>query len=523
MGSERILEQVLKEYYTFNKLDVIGIIEYEVETIKSRYINSDLEEKKVIRTNLDDEISSYKDQNAKLYMLSVLLELTMDGNYFDEMISLVHTVGRDFWSWKTKYQLYEQLARKMFKYSFLYCSERAEKLAELYRIIIEDMKATLNLPLQEIPLSERDSNFVIVLTNQFLVINHGPTKTAMDRCNTLMRCLGKQVILINTAEVLSLLQKLPLHTMDGANYNKPLLEYSYIEYQGLDIPYVQCEKIMPNEEIMLFLLDFIMEKRPQYILNIGGHSPFTELCDMIVPTICIGLSPSAIEHHCGRLQVVGKKLEQEDDLIIKALGKSREDYIEGCFTSSIPMEKISISKRDLGVEEDDFVCALVGGRLNSEITREFVEVMTSTTSSKVKFITMGHFDKGYKTYAEEIEGFSDKWIDLGLIDNVMGVFEQCDLYINPKRRGGGTSVIEAMSEGVPAVTIRYGDVYTNAGEEFAVENYSEMSLLIEKYHTDEDFYHEMSLKAKERADFMLDTDKQMCLFMEAAERKLGIR
>lgn len=40
----------------------------------------------------------------------------------------------------------------------------------------------------------------------------------------------------------------------------------------------------------------------------------------------------------------------------------------------------------------------------------------------------------------------------------MAVDELMDLYVNPKRSGGGYSIIEAFSVGIPGVTLRNGDI-----------------------------------------------------------------
>ena len=89
---------------------------------------------------------------------------------------------------------------------------------------------------------------------------------------------------------------------------------------------------------------------------------------------------------------------------------------------------------------------------------------------------------------------------------MLSFMEHMDLYINPTRMGGGTSSVEAMDKGVPVVTVRRGDVYTNTGEDFGVENYEEMLKLIERYRTDKEFYQKMSERAKERAAYLQDTD-----------------
>jgi hypothetical protein len=51
-----------------------------------------------------------------------------------------------------------------------------------------------------IPARERNKNVVVVMTNQFLGILHGPTQTALDRCHVLQTTMDKDVFLVNTAE-----------------------------------------------------------------------------------------------------------------------------------------------------------------------------------------------------------------------------------------------------------------------------------------------------------------------------------
>lgn len=65
--------------------------------------------------------------------------------------------------------------------------------------------------------------------------------------------------------------------------------------------------------------------------------------------------------------------------------------------------------------------------------------------------------------------------------DVVGVLGCMDLYVNPKRLGGGFSVIEAFHAGIPAVSIRYGDVSVAAGEA-AFKAGIEKMLLSERFY-----------------------------------------
>lgn len=105
----------------------------------------------------------------------------------------------------------------------------------------------------------------------------------------------------------------------------------------------------------------------------------------------------------------------------------------------------------------------------------------------------------------------------GLQEDVLAVNECCDLYLNPKRIGGGTSVAEALYKGLPVVTMDYGDGGLGAGKEFHVSDYEEMYELVLKYANDKEFYKLMSEKAKERAQRLMDSKKEFVKIIETME------
>ena len=56
----------------------------------------------------------------------------------------------------------------------------------------------------------KNKDLVIILTSQFLSMNHGPTKTALDRAYILQKYYGKKVFLINTAEMRGMAGEMPV-------------------------------------------------------------------------------------------------------------------------------------------------------------------------------------------------------------------------------------------------------------------------------------------------------------------------
>lgn len=520
MGKKCTLEEALKHW--LGQESYKGIIEEEMARIKDSYVNGQESERAVLEGDIKQRLQACEDINVKLYLCSFLLKLTGHEEWLDAMIDILVSDMALSLSWEIRIQLFGQLSNILFDNAIYQTHERNISMKKMYSGIVKDMTDDIGGKESLIPVAERDRSFVLVITCQYLAMEHGPTKTALDRCSTLIRKLHKKVMLINSGELLKVKNILPICDAIGT-YNDALLQESMVEYEGLKIPFYQCEREMPNKEGILEIVNLVKQLKPLYMVVIGGDSLLADYLSLLVPSITIGTVPSEVSTTMGQLQVIGRPLKEDDWDELRALGKDEKDVIVGRFTSSIPMKKLPVTRRELGISPDWFVCAVVGGRLNDEVTPEFVDMMLRVKDKRIKFAFIGKFDEGYEKYANAYPDFRDRTINLGFTSNILGYLGQCDLYVNPKRRGGGTSVIEAMHEGLPVVAFDYGDVALGCGNEFFVADYEEMAETIERYLLDTDYYELKSKAARKRADEMLDTDKNFCDIIFTAEQRLGIR
>lgn len=143
--------------------------------------------------------------------------------------------------------------------------------------------------------------------------------------------------------------------------------------------------------------------------------------------------------------------------------------------------------------------------MTTELDDYFIEMIEKVLEKNVYIMIIGKMDNCDEK-CQKYKVFKEKTIYLGTQEDVLAVLDHVDLYINPDRTGGGTSVIEAMYKSIPVVTLNHGDVTLGAGETFCVSSYDDMVEKIKKYINDKEYYDFMSQKAKERADYMLDSD-----------------
>ena len=172
-------------------------------------------------------------------------------------------------------------------------------------------KKLIKTELKYIPETERNHNFVLVVTEQFLRMQHGPTKTALDRCRTLINEEKKNVSLVNTAELGSFYSNCLFYNYLQGIYLEDYTAMSEIVWKDIKVPYVQCDNDMPNPEVLDMLLAMVYQLKPEYIVMIGGNSVFANLADNIVPVLAVGLSPSAMETTMVSYQTLTRKLDEE--------------------------------------------------------------------------------------------------------------------------------------------------------------------------------------------------------------------
>ena len=404
-------------------------------------------------------------------------------------------------TWDQKYYLGWQIDTLLFNYCNLGTDKITESLYKNYHAALHSFMSHLN---NLTFIKDRNEELVFVTTQQFLNLTHGPTKTTLDRALVLKRKLGKNVVIINTAELMGT-KSVNLITSVYPNYYDEYLNIDMYEYCGEQFLFVQFDNNMPNIYNSQEFIEFVRKNRSYYIVNIGVESLLIDACSKIVPVVDITLGPSDISKTEATALVIGRDIKPSDNKFLNMVGKSTDYIIKGRFTSSLKSQEHSYTREKFNIPENCFVMTVVGGRLANEMDNKFIDMIDECLLQGAYLCIMGNMDN-YEVICQKDDVFRNHSTYLGMQNDVLAILDLCDLYVNPKRKGGGTSVIEAMYKSIPAISINYGDVALGAGGVFCVDTYEEMKQCIMKYMTDREFYDDMSMKAKARADYMLDSD-----------------
>lgn len=374
----------------------------------------------------------------------------------------------------------------------------SKDLDKLYRFIFLKILDSITNDFE--PIGQADSNLVIFITNQFLGIGHAPTKRTLDYAYTIATAFQKKVMIINDAS----LNFYPCACLEQ-NFHPNFIEnYNHmrtLSYKDLNIPFMQLTGYMPDTYIINETLHKIYQLQPELIYNIGASSPLSDLCSLFTKTACLPCS-SNIPTSMSKYLLVGRNLNEEDRKRIDRM-EPYQEIIETVINYEISESSVEYERAEFQIQEDDFVIGIVGNRLDDEISNEFIEIMEKAIYQwNAHFLIIGPFLNRQK-FNDNISKVENLHFT-GELPEASQAIRLFDIYWNPDRNGGGRSSFEALSQGVPVITRKRGDVYYTCGDEFGVETYDEFLAQTMNYIEDETYFHSMQNRALKRAECLSD-------------------
>ncbi|MFT8352408.1 glycosyltransferase [Clostridium saccharoperbutylacetonicum] len=469
----------------------------------NKYITSINENAKEELKELFQNTFKSQDILFKIYMGSFLITTFKVKEYGEKLLGELLKSNIDK---NQKYYIMYQLISIGFTDIEINNSLDKDKIDRLYDSIFDEFKKSVE-KLEFIPKNDRNKDVIVVFISQLLKLEHGPTKTVLDRCYILSKYLNKKVILINTKELITAKGNIPFFRPAKGNIVEEYSDFNNLQYKDIEIGFYQPKSSMPDENECINILNFIKKEKPYLLINIGGSSITADLAAQIIPMATISTSGNySISKNKGQFFIMGRKPLESDYEYIAKDGHTRDAIIECPFTFELKPQEHEYIREELKISKEKFVIAVVGGRLNDEIDDEFLGVLDNLASKDCFIVTIGNYklsEENRKKYLNLQKNF----MELGFQNDILACVELVDLYINPRRQGGGTSAVECMFKGKPALSLRYGDVSMIVDESFLCNNFDEMINLAVRCKEDDNYYKEMSEKAKIKAADMMDSKK----------------
>lgn len=406
-----------------------------------------------------------------------------------------------------QYLLYSQLMRANFVgQSFAY------DYAPLYRVMIEKFCQQSAEYCYVSPLiGNGNEEIVVLLTNQFVTAQHGPTLTILNYASAL-KAMGKHPVVICCTSVAKsghYVYPMPAPVFFGTVRNEyfqadMLFDLDAGKHQAhAGGAVVKCwDQLfdfmqltpMDDTEHLTDLVNLINQINPRFIIGVGGLNPVLEFIAQSRPALNVPCVTSLVTSLYA-VPVLHRELTEKDQKRVESLAITHP-----VLTSRLPFRLRKFdSVKNSKVTDKVLKFAIVGYRLEHEMRPDFIETLLAIkhTFPHSTFMIIGpDAVEGFPAELQSCSYFS------GRVSNAIDLIANCHFMLNPKRQGGGTSAIEALSLGIPVLTEAYGDVYQYIGDDFVFSSDQERLDFIRSYLTDAEFetaYTQTCLEAAAKA------------------------
>ncbi len=385
-------------------------------------------------------------------------------------------------------------------------------LAPLYKLTIESFcrenaERCLVQPLQ----GNGNEEFAVFITNQFVSSLHGPTLTVLNYASALKQ-IGMHPIVICTTSVAKsthLVYPIPTPIFFGTvrdeyfasntlfdldlNQTQPNPAGAAVQCWGQQFDFMQTTP-MDDPAHLVDLVNFINQLNPRFIIGVGGLNPVLEFIAKARPVLSVPCVTSLVLPIYA-VPVLHRDLTEHDQQRIEKLGIQHP-----VLSSRLPFRLRQFDcVKTSSIDDKVLKFVVVGYRLEDEIRGEFMQTMLAIKQQypQASFVLIG--PTAIADYPAALEHCT---LFTGRISNAIELIADCHFMLNPKRQGGGTSAVEALSLGIPVLTQAYGDVFQYIGDPFVFETDAQRLEFIQQYLSDPEFaaaYQDICLETAAQA------------------------
>jgi len=317
---------------------------------------------------------------------------------------------------------------------------------DMQRTTVEYAKElSLSLPVPKIFQKENNNNICVLSTNGLLpsTITRfiSPFITELSRREYNVHLFDLQPFLNDSmANFLNITRY--SNDVDAALYKEHIREF----YPN-DIRLYYPSSINKNK-VLEEVLDWFAEINPYCILDASGdYSYISSIYYKMYPTIFIPLrNQGASSSFFHKIIITNPEIKLSPPL--------REEQVLSLPVFHKCSDPMKIFRRnDFGFLKDDIIVVTVGKRLAFEISTALIDQFCYLLSSdrRIKWLLVGTSEIPYlqSAYPQLLE---KSVFLLEYESDLPGLFGMCDIYLNPERIGGGTTIAWAMQQGVAVVS-----------------------------------------------------------------------
>jgi|GEM_PF-2513001 glycosyltransferase involved in cell wall biosynthesis len=403
---------------------------------------------------------------GEVYFKSLSLKLG------DTNVSILHLwqlVSDSRFTLNQRYFIYNQLLSLEFSGTLKNKSDFNTRFTA-YSHVVREFALQLGLPGAFIDKEERNPDIVFVFIAQFLSPRHAPSKIVLEIIKALCLSANKQVVLIDTCELLPTSGALLWY--DAAYGSRGEYNAETLTYEGARFNYLQLSAGMPNLVEINGVIELIKTYKPYFTITVG-ESITADIISQLVPNVVVP-TVSRLPHTLSQYRVFNKRFITSADEVPECL---QQGILSVDMLPERALAQSELTRDQFGIPRDKVVLAVPGNRLDAEIDDNFISMLLCISSDSYFVVFAGVFND-YEDYCNRFPVLRNISVFVGYQEDLPAFIKLVDLYVTPQRVGGGLTALCALSMSVPVLTLKYGDTYSFAGDLFAFNTLHEMGSLI---------------------------------------------
>ncbi|MCW2239758.1 glycosyltransferase [Azospirillum canadense] len=341
----------------------------------------------------------------------------------------------------------------------------ASRLFPFYERFVEEIARRLGARPVPRPVGAPTTGRVVMITNQLLSGYHQPSRDLVRQAARLQEArgeeVGREVLILNT-NMMPESYYSPFVPPFAAAVEEQLNGEQVATFEGQRIPMLSSIEPGLGAGKVKGFLAAVEAFDPDVVIGFGGsvivadllaparplvHIPTTSGTPVTLADIALDYGGSAPPAGGGRLAAAWRPFR---------LGL-------------VPRHSGDVASRaEFGVPDEAFACVVVGNRLDAEVDAGFLALLERVLDRVPRATVL------FAGAADALPGrlersrHAGRLRPLGFVERMDGLLGVCDLFLNPRRTGGGGSAAHALAAGVPVLSLAAGDVASVVGPAFLV-------------------------------------------------------
>ncbi|CBS86816.1 protein of unknown function; putative Glycosyltransferase domain [Azospirillum lipoferum 4B] len=339
----------------------------------------------------------------------------------------------------------------------------AGRVLPFYERFLTQISLRLGLAPAARPVGKPATGRVVMVTNQFLSDQHQPSRDLLTQVVRLQRELGRTVLALNTNMMPDRYHS-PFIPPFAAAVEERLSGDQTIRFGNDTVRLLSSTAPGITAGKLNGFFSAVEEFDPDLVIAFGGSVIVADLLVATRPLLCI---PTTSGQTISLADIV---LDYGGRTVPPGDGRLARSWRPFRLGMALRQDDDVASRAEFGAADDAFLYVVVGNRLDTEVDTAFIalleQVLDAVPHGEVLFA--GPVDTLPKRLADSRH--AARFRCLGHVERIGALLRLCDVFLNPRRTGGGGSAAHALASGLPILAFDSGDVASIAGPGFLVSD-----------------------------------------------------